>query len=248
VTARAAVTDPPARSPVPPRPIGMLWAAAAALAVFAAGGVAVPVLGPVDDWWRSLVGSAPGDAAASGAVPMFFQYLGQAPGTLGLIVVLPLALAAFGRWRSGLFVASSGLFTVVFLSQGMKSLVDRPRPAADAALGLYGPLVGVDHGSYPSGHVVTAAFAAVAIAALFPPHRQSARTIWWVVAAFLIVGTVWQRTLVNAHWLSDAVFGALAGGGGALLMWWVFWPWLHQDYGRPSAFRRIVRRAASAPL
>lgn len=222
------------------------------LAVFAVGGVAIvvgiPVLGPLDDWWRSLVGTAPGGAAAFAVVPMFFQYLGQAPGTLALIVVLPLALAAVGRWRSGVFVASAGAFTVGLLSQGMKSLVDRPRPSTDAALGLYGPLVGVDHGSYPSGHVVTAAFAAVAVAALFPPRPESGRSIWWAVAAFLIIGMVWQRTLVNAHWLSDAVFGALAGTGGTLLMWWVFWPWLHQDYGRPPPFRRTVPRDAPEPL
>ena len=242
---RTGTADPP----VPPRPAGMLWAAVGMLAVFGLLGIVgatVPVLGAVDDWWRLLVGTAPGGTAASAVVPMFFQYLGQAPGTVGLLLLLPLALAAFGRWRSGLFVASAGAFTIGALSQGMKDLADRPRPAADAALGLYGPLVGVDHGSYPSGHVVTAAFAAVAIAALFPPHPGSARTIWWVVGVFLIVGMVWQRTLVNAHWLSDAVFGALAGAGGALLMWWLFWPWLHRDYARPLApFGRAARRTGS---
>jgi undecaprenyl-diphosphatase len=175
-------------------------------------------------------------AAAFAVVPRFFQGLGQAPGTLGLLVALPLALAAVGRWRSGLFVAVAGVFCVGILAQGMKNLVDRPRPAADGALGLYGPLVGVDHGSYPSGHVGTAVFAAVVIAALLPPHPGSARTIWWLVGVFLTVGMVWQRTLVNAHWLSDAVFGAVAGAGGALLMWWLFWPWLQRDYGRPLAF------------
>ena len=49
----------------------------------------------------------------------------------------------------GVHAVGSGLF-----SQGMKNLVDRPRPAADETLGLFGPLFTVDHGSFPSGHAV----------------------------------------------------------------------------------------------
>ncbi|MNJ04708.1 hypothetical protein D3C73_1655920 [compost metagenome] len=47
---------------------------------------------------------------------------------------------------------------------------------------------------------------------------------------------VWQRTLINAHWLSDTLFGLVAGVAGALLVWWAFWPLLQRDYGRPVWF------------
>lgn len=234
------------------RPAALLWTAVGLLVAFAAMGAVVlaaplaPLTQPLDDWWRSVVGQAPESSVHLSLVPMIFQYLGEAPGLLVLIVLVPLGLAVVGRWRSALFVASAGLVTVGLLSQTMKNLVDRPRPAADAALGLYGPLFSVDHGSYPSGHAVAVGCVVVVVAALIPPSRATARTIGSVVGAFLIAGMVWQRTLINAHWLSDTVFGAVAGVGGALLMWWLFWPWLNQDYGRPLAlFGRIARRSGS---
>jgi undecaprenyl-diphosphatase len=40
---------------------------------------------------------------------------------------------------------------------------------------------------------------------------------------------MWQRTLTNAHWLSDTVAGAALGLGGALLLWWFMQPWLDAE-------------------
>jgi undecaprenyl-diphosphatase len=197
---------------------------------------AAPFTQPLDDRWRQINGAAPGSGSYTWAVPMFFQYLGEAPGWLFMLVVAPLGLIAVGRWRSGLFyLSATAASTAVSLT--LKNVVDRPRPSADEALGLFGPLFRVDHGSFPSGHAVTSATLAVAVAALIPPARRRARRAWSLVGALVMVGMVWQRTLINAHWLSDTVFGLVVGAGAALLTWWAFWNLLAKDYGRPVWFR-----------
>ena len=35
---------------------------------------------------------------------------------------------------------------------------------------------------------------------------------------------VWQRTLANAHWLSDTLFGALAGAAVTIVVWYLLYP------------------------
>jgi len=226
----------------------MLWWALGLLAVFAAMGAAIavdpsaPFPQPLDDAWRGLVGVGPDSGAYSWFLPMFFQLFGELPGVFVTVVVIPLALVLIGRWRSALFFLSVIALAPGLLSQAMKNLVDRPRPAADPILGLFEPLFSVDHGSFPSGHSISAAATAVSIAALIPPSRALARRAWWVIGALLMAGMAWQRTLVNAHWLSDTLVGLVTGAGAALLLWWAFWPWLHRDYGRPipRARRRDV--------
>lgn len=233
------------------RPGALLWWALGLLAAFALMGVAVavapssPFTQGLDDWWRSVNGAAPDSGAYTWFLPMFFQHLGEAPGAL-LCLLIPIALAVVGRWRSALFFFSAYLVSMGILSTGMKNLVSRPRPAADEALGLFGPLFSVDHGSYPSGHAVTTAFLVFGIAALLPQARPIARRTWWIIGAALMLGMMWQRTLINAHWLSDTLFGLVAGTAGTLLMWWAFWPLLRADEGRPVWFlHRSVSLAAT---
>ncbi len=225
-----------------PRPARMLWTALVLLVLFVIMAVAVaadpsaPFTQGFDNWWRGVIGQSPSDTLYLGPIAMFFQYLGEIPGAVLTILVIPIALLIVGRWRSSLFFLSALIFGPLVISQVTKNLVNRPRPALDEAAGLYGPLFMVDHGSFPSGHAVTAGAIAFAVAALIPSSRHTLRKIWWVLAALLMVGMMWQRTLINAHWLSDAFFGVLAGVVGALLMWWVFWPLLRADYGRPVWF------------
>ena len=97
----------------------------------------------------------------------------------------------------------------ILVSQLTKNLVHRPRPATDIENGLFGPLFSVDHGSFPSGHSVTAGFVIVGVAALFPAGK---RLVWWIIAAVIGGGMIWQRTLINAHWLSDTVLGHRSRG------------------------------------
>lgn len=226
----------------PKRPRALLVAGLAGLAVFVAFGFAVaqnveaPFTQPIDDAWRALVGLAPGTGGESWALPMFFQHLGQIPGAVLTMLLIPAWLFIIRRWRSALFFLTAEIVGNFGVSQLTKNLVDRPRPADDAAAGLFGPLFQVDHGSFPSGHAVSTGILLIAVAALLPPAR---RLVWWIVGALLVVGMIWQRTLINAHWLSDALFGIIGGASATLIIWWAFANLLAKDYGKPL-FRRAV--------
>ena len=248
----SAGTDAAASAPRDRRPVALLVWALALLAAFAVMGLLValsaegPFTQPVDDWWRRIVGAAPDGGSHTWFLPMFFQHLGEAPGALFMVILLPAGLAVVGRWRSALFVFASCMVALGLYSQGMKNLVDRARPAADDALELFGPLFEVDHGSFPSGHAVSASALVFLVAALIPSTRRALRSAWWIIGALIMVGMMWQRTLINAHWLSDTFFGLVAGAAGVLLMWWAFWPWLQRDYGRPVWFVHLGQRSAVA--
>lgn len=99
-----------------------------------------------------------------------------------------------------------------------------------------GQLFTVDHGSFPSGHAVSAGALAVILVALIPAATKAARISVLVIGALLILGMIWQRTLINAHWLSDTIAGVFAGVGVAMLLWWAFEPWLRRDRGRRPRF------------
>ncbi|WP_416442974.1 phosphatase PAP2 family protein [Leucobacter sp. HNU] len=192
------------------------------------------------------MGVGPDSPLPGSPIAMLFQQLGQLPGMIAFALVLPVVLVALGRWRSAIFVFLLQLAGPGLVSQLAKNLVNRPRPAADEAAGLFGPLFTVDHGSFPSGHAVSAAVAAVTILALIPPSRRGLRWAGRVVAALLLIGIVWQRTLINAHWFSDTIAGILAGLGVGLLLQWAFWPWLQRDFGRAPGFAR-ERASADRP-
>ncbi|PRB09382.1 hypothetical protein CQ047_11000 [Microbacterium sp. MYb72] len=226
----------------PSRPRALLWTAVALFVVFVLLGVGVLASPPspwtqaLDDAWRALLGVGPESALPAGPVAQLFQNLGALPGFALMMIVLPLALVAIGRWRSALFVIAVQLAGPGLLSQLTKNLVDRPRPAADEAAGLFGPLVMVDHGSFPSGHAVSTATVIVTVFALIPASAVWMRRIWTVVGVLLAIGIVWQRTLINAHWFSDTLAGLIGGAAVALLLWWAFEPWLRRDRARKASF------------
>jgi membrane-associated phospholipid phosphatase len=193
-----------------------------------------PFTQPMDDAWRAHNGAR---TLVMSPLVMLFQQLGRWPGVGLIAVVIPAVLTVRGRWRSGLFlILGYGIvpYAVCFV---LKNLVDRPRPTPDAALGLPGPLVPVDHGSFPSGHSVVVGSMVVAIAVLIPWGRHAipwARALWSVLGALLAVGMIWQRTLVNAHFLSDTVAGLLLGASCAAIVWWVMKPWVLRAPAPPS--------------
>jgi undecaprenyl-diphosphatase len=222
----------------------MLWTALGLLAVFAglAVGVVVAPGAPwsqgLDDLWRSGFGVGPESTLPGFALAQMFQHLGQLPGAVLMMILLPLVLVLIGRWRSALFVIAVQLAGPGLLSQLTKNLVDRPRPAEDAAAGLFGPLVQVDHGSFPSGHSVSMAAIVITVLALIPASAVWVRRIWIVLGVLLAVGMVWQRTLINAHWFTDTCAGLIGGAAVALLLWWAFLPWLRRDQERRVWFLR----------
>ena len=114
--------------------------------------------------------------------------------------------------------AWAALFSVVAALAGtlcvqlLKRLFARPRPED--------MLVHSDIGSFPSGHVANAAVIAVTFAVLFP-------IVWVRVAGVAyVVLMAWSRTLLDVHWLSDTVGGALIGAGVVLVLWAFAARWL----------------------
>ncbi len=215
------------------RPRALLAAGCILLALFVLLGVAVaaaveaPFSQHIDDWWRGIIGASPDSVFHTTPIPMLFQYLGELPGAVLMFLAIPLGLTLFGRWRSALFFASSWAASMVVVTQLIKRVVDRPRPALDEACGC------CRHPPHLRRRVDPP-----------PPARVRLRAVWWVVGGLVVVGMILQRTLINAHWLSDTFAGVTAGAATALLMWWAFWTLLRADYGRRVPF---LRRTAHEP-
>ncbi|MDG4864639.1 phosphatase PAP2 family protein [Streptomyces sp. T-3] len=171
-----------------------------------------PFQGLDETWLRWMGGPHEGvpRALASG-----LNWFGGPYGALVTLALLVLLLV-LRRWRAALFLFVTVLATQLAV-QGLKHLVDRPRPEH--------PLVRVDHGSFPSGHAAAMAMTVVVLIALFGPSAGAARRWWWAVGLVLTLGMMWSRTWLHAHWLSDTVAGACAGGGVALLVWGVGLGW-----------------------
>ncbi|MEU9700588.1 phosphatase PAP2 family protein [Streptomyces sp. NPDC047981] len=175
-----------------------------------------PLTQPLDDTWlRWMGGPHDGPYAAVAAVLDWFG------GPLGVVVPLGLLvfLAVRRRWPSLFCLLTAYLVGGFLVVQALKHGVDRPRPAD--------PLVRVDHGSFPSGHVAgTALLVVIAVALLVPAGRRRG---WWAAGAVLTLAMMWSRTWLHAHWLSDTVAGAATGAGMALVVWWAFTPLLNRE-------------------
>jgi len=210
------------------------WVTAAACAAFVLAMMftllpapAAPFYQGFDAWWHSIA-TAPAGYAVSGLVA-FLDAFGRPPGLIVLPVIL-IILALARRWWGMLFAFLCYLVPAL-LAQVVKNLVDRPRPAD--------PLVIVDHGSFPSGHVVSTAAIVILVAALLSP---AARRYWWPVGIAFVLVMMWSRTFLGAHWLTDTFAGAAVGTSVALLLWWLCAPLLARD-----AARRARRKNSATP-
>ncbi|MFJ7779193.1 phosphatase PAP2 family protein [Streptomyces yangpuensis] len=190
--------------------------AAAATALVVRADITAPPFQGLDDRWLELMGG-PHDGPYMAAATVL-NWFGGPVGA-----VLPLSLLVFllvrRRWASAGFLLVACLGGNMLVIQGLKHLVDRPRPAD--------PLVRVDHGSFPSGHAATAALLVVVAGALLVPAAR--RRVWWYGGAAFTLAMMWSRTWLHAHWLSDTVAGAAAGAGAGFLMWWLFQPALARE-------------------
>jgi len=120
------------------------------------------------------------------------------------------ALAIWRRWRA------LAVFALAELCIGpVKALVDRPRPAR--------PLVAVTGQSMPSGHALTAAVTAVALALILTRPGRS-RLLALAAAARWPVLVALSRTYLSAHWLTDVLASLLLGTGWAALWFGVLAP------------------------
>ncbi|MFE2474452.1 phosphatase PAP2 family protein [Streptomyces sp. NPDC059389] len=197
----------------------LLLGSAAALALTVRADVANPPFQGADERWLAWMGGPHEGFPA--AVAAALDWFG---GPLG--VVVPLSLLVFllvrGRLVSAGFLLGAYLVGSMPVVQGLKHLVDRPRPAD--------PMVRVDHGSFPSGHAAGAALLVVLVGVLLVPAAR--RRAWWVGGTVFTLAMMWSRTWLHAHWLSDTVAGAAAGAGTALLAWWALSPALARERDR----------------
>jgi undecaprenyl-diphosphatase len=187
------------------------WRAAAAL--IAAWTVTVGILYPVG---RLATTHAPGfdeaiprwlaghRTASLDAASEFWSRAGSTHGVLAVgLVIGPLAIACFHRWRPAVFLAVAmagelGLFLTV------AALVDRPRP-------LVAHLDGnLPTAAFPSGHVAATACLYGAAAVLVVPRTRS----WWralaiTVAVVMPALVALSRMYRGEHHPLDVVGGAI---------------------------------------
>ncbi|GGS12443.1 hypothetical protein Snoj_37460 [Streptomyces nojiriensis] len=213
---------------------GLLLLGAAVLpALVVRADVAHPPFQGLDDRWLIRMGG-PHEGIYQAAATIL-DLIGGPVGSLIPLSVLLLLLVR-RRWVSAGFLLAATIGGNMLVVQGLKHLVDRPRPAH--------PLVRVDHGSFPSGHAATAALLVVVLGALLVPAAR--RRAWWTGGAVFTLAMMWSRTWLHAHWLSDTVAGAAAGAGAGLLTWWLFGPALARERARAHDRRGAAAGAGTA--
>jgi membrane-associated phospholipid phosphatase len=187
-----------------------------------------PPMAGLDRAWLSLVAST-----RSAPVTDAFKVISLVGGPWGATVIVAIICAGLllvGRWRTAVYLALAEALGST-CSDTIKHLVLRHRPPH--------PLVAADLGSFPSGHVITTLGVGIALTlALAPPARRR-RVLIAVAAAALLM--MYCRTYLAAHWLSDTLESLAVGGGLALVLWWVFEPWLTGDRSIPVRWHGRLR-------
>lgn len=138
-------------------------------------------------------------------------------GFAALVVVAAaaaVALARAGRRRLGLVMpaAVAGGF---LLSQGLKRVIARPRPAVVPHLDE------VTSASFPSGHSMMAAVTYLTLAAVLHRAWPGRRTGVLPLAVILVVLVGTSRVCLGVHYPTDVLAGWAAGGAWAAAWWLV---------------------------
>ncbi len=147
---------------------------------------------------------------------------------LSLLVIIYLALRR--RWTRVvlLVVTVAGGYA---LSNGLKNVIDRPRPD------IVPHLTHVSSASFPSGHSMMASIVYITLGALLAQAAERRREkVFFLAVAFLLSGIIgFSRVYLGVHFPTDVLAGWCAGTV------WAFGCWL---VARWSRARREAARAA----
>lgn len=146
--------------------------------------------------------------------------LGSAIVTIGAMAIAAAWLAFVRRVRSAVALAVTVLAGRISV-EGLKLLVDRPRPAAD------GWAVSIHSLSFPSAHSANAMITWLAVALIALPRRWRAVGIAAALAIALAVGLT--RPFLGVHWPTDVIGGWSFGGA------WVMAALIATDRSRAAA-------------
>lgn len=159
-----------------------------------------PALFRFDTWWRNIV-QPPAEWAHN--VSEVFYYLGLGWFTIPFRIAVGLWLARRRRWFD--LSAWFGAWAIADILTGVVKIgVERPRPNLS------------DNLSFPSGHTKSAAQISVGLVLLMIPP-WSRRWPAWIACAVVTGAMGLSRNILDKHWASDVISGALLGISAALL-------------------------------
>jgi undecaprenyl-diphosphatase len=147
------------------------------------------------------------------SIAKFFTFLGSGS-TEFILFFLVAGLLYFKfkhRWET--LVLFVGVLGAWLLNSGLKDLIKRDRPSAEAWL------VEVDSFSFPSGHaMVSILFYGLLAYLLWVNVRQTWRAAWLIppVAVLVILCIGLSRIYLGVHYPSDVLAGYTAGGLGLI--------------------------------
>ncbi|MGE5225975.1 MAG: phosphatase PAP2 family protein [Planctomycetaceae bacterium] len=181
--------------------VGMLAVVALLAALVVGNRAAPPLLFRVDAWWRAVVQPAGATLHAFGRAMLVL-------GSGWVMVPFRLVVAAWLVWRRRWWdlAAWLGAWALAdLLTLVLKPGVHRWRPDH------------LDRHSFPSAHAKTAAQVAIGLVLVATSPWRS-RAWAWAIACGWIVAMGFSRTVLDQHWTSDVVAGALLGAGCAFLV------------------------------
>ena len=132
---------------------------------------------------------------------------------LALITVFATAMLLLHRRRAQALVFAGAVVFAQAASEGLKHLIDRPRPVLVPHLDL------VYSSSFPSGHAVMSPVVYLTLAAVVAVGSPSVRVkAWLLVSAMLLVIAIGvTRVYLGVHWPTDVLAGWALGAAIALI-------------------------------
>lgn len=144
-------------------------------------------------------------------------------GGISVLIVFGLIFGIFFLMRGkklSTILLTLGLAGGVSLSEGLKTLFDRPRPPSQYQV------VEAINASFPSGHALLATVFYLSIGVMvsraFPRSRLRTYVLTCSVIVVLLIGLT--RIYLGAHWMSDVLAGWGIGAFWALVLWLIaYW-------------------------